>query len=341
MGKKVIDVIGLSVVYPGPTYAVRDVSFSIEEPGTGLALVGESGCGKTSTGVAIIRSVDGDVSGTIVLDGEDITAMSGRQYRADIAWKKTALVPQDVSLISTRFPTVFAILREQLVVGGDRGLLRRMLDRVGAIITRRRSERDIVIDQRIRKLLSDVSLDPPEKFLDKRLDEMSGGQRQRVAIALALVNDPMLLILDEPTSALDASVQAEIILLLEKLKTEKGIAYIFITHDIALVPYLCEEIAVMYGGRLVETGPTRAVLDVPRHPYTKKLLGAIPGFSDGPLQPIGGSPPNLQDSDVRCPFATRDSVSCGERCKTDEMPPLVEVSQGSGHFVACYEPNQY
>lgn len=339
MAEVFFDVIDLSVDYPGPTYAVRKVSFTIQEPGTGLGIVGESGCGKSSTIEALIRSVEGTVRGEVILDATDLLAMSNRQYRK-IAWKKIALVPQDISRIATRFPTVRSLLREQLLVGDDRGLLRRIADRVVAMITRERSERDVAFDRRILELLGDVSLDPPEEFAGKRLDEMSGGQRQRVAIALALANDPKLLLLDEPTSALDVSVQAGVIGLLEELMAEKGIALIFVTHNIALVPYLCENIAVMYGGRLVETGPTDDVLDDPRHPYTKMLLGAIPGLSDGPLQPIGGSPPNLRDPDVRCPFATRDSVSCGERCKTDEMPPFVEVSPGSGHFVACYEPNE-
>ena len=235
----------------GTVKAVGGVSFALRE-GRTLALVGESGCGKTTTGKALLRLIE-PTSGSVRYAGEELTALSRAQMRA----KRSALqiIFQDPYASLNPRLRISEILLEGMrslgVLQDDAARLRRLID-----------------------LLGEVGL-PPEA-LSRYPHEFSGGQRQRIAIARALAVEPKLIVCDEPTSALDVSVQAQILNLLRSLQRRHGIAYLFITHNIAVVDYLAHEVAVMYRGKIVEHGAVDQVLRRPEHPYTRELLAAVP-----------------------------------------------------------------
>jgi peptide/nickel transport system ATP-binding protein len=235
----------------GPVRAVDGVSFSLRE-GRTLALVGESGCGKTTTGKAILQLIP-PTSGAVRYEGEDIFGLSRSAMRPRRGAMQIIFQDPYASL-NPRLRVVEILLEgmRALQVGQDDG-------------------------QRLEKLsglLSEVGL-PPEA-LERYPHEFSGGQRQRIAIARALAVNPRLIVCDEPTSALDVSVQAQILNLLRSLQERLGIAYLFITHNIAVVDYLAHEVAVMRAGKIVEHGGVDEVLRRPQHPYTKELLAAVP-----------------------------------------------------------------
>jgi peptide/nickel transport system ATP-binding protein len=239
------------------TVAVDDVSFDIER-GECLGLVGESGCGKTTLSKMIMRAVTPD-SGEIRFDdgrtGVDLLALQGEALRA--FRPKVQMIFQDpVSSLSPRM-TVMNILREPLAI----------------------HERGEGPEQkaRVKALMADVGLDP--RFLSRYPHSFSGGQRQRIGIARALALDPELIICDEPVSALDVSVQAQILNLLKDLQAERGLTFLFISHNLAVVNYMADRIAVMANGRIVELAPRHALFTAPAHPYTKALLKSVP-FAD-------------------------------------------------------------
>ncbi|MFO1541211.1 MAG: ABC transporter ATP-binding protein [Chloroflexota bacterium] len=238
---------------PGPSFtAVGGVSLTIAR-GETLALVGESGSGKTTTGRAILRLVRAE-GGRIVFDGTDVGAATGSALRR--LRERIQIVFQDpYSSLNPRM-TVGQTIGEVLAVHG--------VTEPGAART-----------ARVEQLLRDVGLGP--EHAGRYPHELSGGQRQRVGIARALAVGPELIVLDEPVSALDVSVQAQIVNLLDDLKEEHGLAYLFIAHDLAVVHHIADRVAVMYLGRIVEEGPVDAIFDAPRHPYTKALLASIPG----------------------------------------------------------------
>jgi oligopeptide/dipeptide ABC transporter ATP-binding protein len=290
--------------------AVDDVSFSLA-PGETVGLVGESGCGKTTLGRAVIKLVE-PTAGRIFFDGENIADLSGKALRA--RRRRFQMIFQDPYSSLNPRRTVSEIIGEALDI-----------HRLATGPAARR--------QRIEALLQDVGLDP--SHAQRYPHEFSGGQRQRIGIARALAVEPKLIVCDEPVSALDVSVQAQIINLLKDLQREHGIAYLFIAHDLAVVEHISHRLLVMYLGRLVEAGEARSVCRAPRHPYTQALLSAVPvvdpdakrqriflaGEVPSPIHPPGGCPFH-----PRCPLAEA-------RCQTD-VPALREIEPG--RWAACH-----
>lgn len=290
--------------------AVDGVSLDIHE-GRTLALVGESGCGKTTLGKAILQLVSVS-SGSVRFDGTELTTLKGkalRTHRKDF---------------QTIFQDPFSSLNPRLRVGEiiEEGMI---VQALGG----KASERNTRIDE----LLVSVGLTPETK--SRYAVEFSGGQRQRIAIARALALNPKLIVCDEPTSALDVSVQAQILNLLEDIQRQKGISYLFISHNLAVVKYLAHEVAVMYMGRIVEKGKTEEVLDHPLHPYTQALLSAVPTI-DGDTQHLvirlPGDLPSPIDPPKGCHFHQRCPYTM-PICK-EEYPPV--TSGSATHQVRCF-----
>jgi len=291
----------------GKLRAVHDVSFELAA-GRTLGLVGESGCGKSTTGRLVLRLIE-PTTGSVQLDGEDITKLHGAQLKA--VRRRMQIVFQDpLGSLNPRL-SIGRIIAEPLVVHNLP-----------------RSERE----DRIAELLKEVEL-PPDTV--KRFPhEFSGGQRQRIAIARAIALRPEVVIADEPVSALDASIQAQILTLLKHLQDTYGMAYLFISHDLAVVRHLCHDVAVMYLGEIVESGSVDQVYNDPRHPYTKALLAAIPRAEPDAddVEPLGGQLPNAADPPAGCSFASR-CEQVMERCR-NEAPPMYEL--GDGHCARCW-----
>ena len=297
----------------GQLHAVDDVSFTIEKGHT-LGVVGESGCGKTTLGRTILRLLE-PTSGQILFHGEDITDYTDNQMRP---------LREKIQII---FQDPYASLNPK----------KKVVDSVMAPlnVTKKYSKEEKM--QKVIDIMKEVGLS--EKFLDKYPHEMSGGQRQRVVIARALINNPELVICDEPVSALDVSVRSQVLNLLKDLQRDRNLTYIFISHDLSVVEYLCDKIAVMYLGRIMEYADKKQLYGNPLHPYTKALLSAIPvpdihakkdeiilqGEIPSPLNPPKGCL-----FSTRCPNAT-------ERCRK-EAPRLTEITDAEGkkRSVACF-----
>jgi peptide/nickel transport system ATP-binding protein/oligopeptide transport system ATP-binding protein len=289
--------------------AVDGVSFVLR-PGETLALVGESGCGKSTVGRLVMRLIE-PTAGRLVLDGTDISTLSERDFRP--FRRKVQLIFQDPFASLNPRMTVGQILSEPL-----------MLHDIVPGSERRR---------RVADLLEMVGLQP--FYAGRYPHEFSGGQRQRIVIARALAVEPRIVICDEPVSALDVSIRAQILNLLKELQGRLGLAYIFISHDLSVVKHIADRIAVMYLGRIVETGPAEAIFSDPRHPYTRALLSAIPVASPGARRdrrllegdvPSPIDPPPGCHLHPRCPYA-------GELSRM-QRPPLDD--DGEGHATACH-----
>ena len=296
----------------GMLHAVDGVSFAIER-GKTLGIVGESGCGKSTTGRSILRLIE-PTSGTVLLEGKDITKLNKSEMRK--MRQEMQIIFQDpFSSLDPRM-TVNQLIREPIILNN--------------ILTDKAE-----IDARVLELMETVGL--AERLYNSYPHELDGGRRQRIGIARALAVNPKFIVCDEPVSALDVSIQAQILNILKELQEKLGITYIFITHDLSVVYYFADDIAVMYLGQLVEKAPADELFANPVHPYTQALLSAIPSTDiDNKTKRIIlkgeiTSPVNLPDA---CRFAKRCNYVC-EDCTCSD-PKLVEISPG--HFVACHHP---
>ena len=301
----------------GVLRAVDGVSFDIRQ-GETVALVGESGCGKTIVALSILKLVQWPgrvMRGRILLDGEDLLTTSTERLRK-VRGGDIGLVFQEPGASLNPVFTVGAQLVEVLRL--HRGL-----------------SGDAARKEAVR-LLDDVGIPEAGKRFRSYPFELSGGMRQRVAIALAVSGRPKLLIADEPTTALDVTVQAEILKLLRHLQSEYGMAILIISHDIGVVASIAERVLVMYTGRLVESAPAATLFRAPAHPYTRGLLASAPRLGmgrDAPLRGIPGAVPNLLDLPAGCTFHPRCPI--GDVSCTAEFPPFVELEPG--HGCACYK----
>jgi len=308
-----IEIEGLRVIFHGDngrvTHAVDRVDLSVAYGAT-LGLVGESGCGKSVTSLAIMGLLSkhsAEVTGSIRFDGFDLLDVPDHTLR-DLRGNRMAMI----------FQEPMTSLNPSLTIGEQ--IIETLLRHRGGT---RRAARERAIE-----LLRRVHISSPERRIDEYPHKLSGGMRQRVMIAMALACDPMLLIADEPTTALDVTLQAQILDLMRELKAASGAAIILITHDLGVVAEVCDEVAVMYAGEIVERAAVDELFEQPQHPYTVGLLGSIPRLdrSASHLATIEGMVPDMMTPPPGCRFAPRCPF-VGEAC-VKAAPPLVMVSPG-------------
>jgi oligopeptide/dipeptide ABC transporter ATP-binding protein len=296
--------------------AVDGVSLSVRR-GETLGVVGESGCGKSVTSLAIMRLVQTPpgiyAGGRVMLEGEDLLKLPERRMRALRGGRMGMIFQEPMTSLNPVYTVGDQIAESLAVHAGLKG----------------RAARDRAIE-----LLDRVRLPSPTKRVDDYPHQLSGGQRQRVMIALALANDPHLLIADEPTTALDVTIQAQILDLIGEVRDRVGAGVVLITHDLGVVAETCDTVAVMYAGKVVETAPVKALFEDPQHPYTIGLMAAVPRVDDtrGRLSTIEGSVPPPWEAMPGCRFASRCPLA-NARCRS-EPPPLDEIAPG--HRVACW-----
>jgi peptide/nickel transport system ATP-binding protein len=302
----------------GVVQAVDGVSFSLEK-GKTLGIVGESGCGKSVTALSIMGLIPKPpariVGGEVLFDGKDLTKLSEGQMQ-HLRGDEVAMIFQDP--MTSLNPTL----------------------KIGTQITETiRAHRDVSkMDARKRavELLEEVGIPRASERLDDYPHRFSGGMRQRVMIAIALSCDPALLIADNPTTALDVTIQIQILDLVKQLRDRLGMGVLWITHDLGVVAKLCDRVVIMYAGEVMEQGDVYSVLKRPRHPYTRRLIDALPklGRPEQRLMPIEGRPPDPANLPVGCPFAPRCQKARAE-CEAAEVP-LIET--GEGRAVRCLFP---
>jgi oligopeptide/dipeptide ABC transporter ATP-binding protein len=321
-GEVLLDVKGLRTSFKlreGTVRAVTGVDFQIRR-GEILGLVGESGCGKSVTSLSVMRllSAPGVVEGgEVIFDGEDLLKLTESKMR-DIRGNRISMIFQQPS----------SSLNPVLTVGYQ----------IGEVLETHRNMKRKAAKERSLELLRMVGIPDPERRLGAFPHEMSGGMAQRVMIAMALACEPELLIADEPTTALDVTIQAQILDLMRRLQSELGTAIVLITHDLGVVAEMCDRVAVMYAGEIIERTDTRTLFRQPRHPYTQGLIGAVPvlGQTKDLLTVIPGVVPNLINLPDGCRFA--------ERCLAREEHSVVPAREthpelraiGAGHEVRCW-----
>ncbi len=316
---RLLEVKNLSVRFPVSSelfkknylQAVDDVSFAIDR-GKTLAIVGESGSGKSTTALAVAKLVEAH-GGQVLLDGENVLQKDGDALR-NVRRKVQFIFQDPYSSLNPR-------KRAQDIV----------TEPLSSLTRKSRAEKKVIVDE----LFEAVGLRPEQKRLFPH--QFSGGQRQRIGIARALATKPELIICDEPVSALDVAVQAQILNLLRKLQREFGLTYLFISHDLGVVQHMCNHVAVMYAGKIVEHGSRAALFNAPAHPYTEALLSAVPNVDK--KQRIAqkrillpGDPPNPVDLPPGCRFANRCPVSM-DKCFVES--PVLE-DKGDNHRSACF-----
>jgi oligopeptide/dipeptide ABC transporter ATP-binding protein len=329
-GKPLLEIRDLEMQFPisrglfrAPTefvHAVDGISFEIG-PGESVGLVGESGCGKSTTARMLVKLLEPTGGSVMYRDGDyerDVARIKGREIKE--FRRRAQMIFQDPYESMNPRRTIFDTVSEPMAV-----------QKIGSMPER---------EGRVLALLRLVGLVPAENFLFRYPHELSGGQRQRVAIARALVMNPSFVVADEPTSMLDVSIRISIMELMAGLAREFGVSYLYITHDLAVARYMCDRIAVMYLGKIVEMGPSEEVLARPKHPYTRALLSAVPvpdpSVKRTPVLIKGGISKAINPSPEcrfieRCPFAA-------EVCRTNPHPPLEE--KGPNHVVACYRADE-
>jgi peptide/nickel transport system ATP-binding protein len=318
MAGPLVDIRDLRVLFHGDdgrtTHAVDRVDLSVANGAT-LGLVGESGCGKSVTSLAIMGLLpkrSAEVSGTIRFDGFDLLTADDETLR-DLRGNRVAMI----------FQEPMTSLNPSLTIG----------DQIVETILRHRGGSRRAARERAIALLRRVHIPSPEKRIDEYPHKLSGGMRQRVMIAMALACDPRLLIADEPTTALDVTLQAQILELMRELKAASNAAIILVTHDLGVVAEVCDEVAVMYAGEIVERAPVDGLFASPQHPYTVGLLGSIPRLDHRAehLATIEGMVPSMTNPPSACRFAARCPF-VADACLA-AAPPLVEV--GPGHTSRC------
>jgi oligopeptide/dipeptide ABC transporter ATP-binding protein len=302
----------------GVVKAVDGVSFSLKR-GEVLGLVGESGCGKSLTALSLMRLLPKGgartIKGEVLLGGENILERTPSEMR-EIRGRRISMVLQDPQ---TSLNPVFSI--------GDQ--LREAIER------RRQGASLSEIMKEAVAALRRVEIAAPEQRIGQYPHQMSGGMKQRVVGAIAISGEPEVLIADEPTTALDVTIQLQYLKLLKRLQAETGMAILFITHDFGVVGRMCDRVAVMYAGRIVECGPVKQIFEAPSHPYTRALIASVPKMTGaaGRLTTIEGQPPSLMDLPVGCRFASRCSL-VEQRC-LDAYPGSVRV--GEEHTADCWK----
>ncbi|AST68083.1 dipeptide ABC transporter ATP-binding protein DppD [Kosakonia cowanii] len=312
----VLRITNLKVQFAGSPVSVLDgISLSVKR-GETLALVGESGCGKSITSLALMGLLPTSaqiVSGEMHFRDQDLRQLAPRDY-ADLRGNALAMI----------FQEPMTSLNPAFTLG----------DQLSEAVMRHQNVSHSEAMAAALQILEKVQIPAPEMRLKAYPHQLSGGMRQRVMIAMALINNPRLLIADEPTTALDVTIQAQILALLNTLKAETGTAVLMITHDLGVVAEVAQQVAVMYAGQVVEQGSVEAIFADPQHPYTIGLMGSIPslGARKGPLSTIPGAVPLPEAMPKGCRFATRCPFA-QTRCH-QEKPTL--QPQGPGHLVACF-----
>ena len=300
----------------GVVKAVDGVSFGLKE-GETLGLVGESGCGKTITCLSILRLVPAPagqiVGGEIIFEGEDLVSKTENEMRR-IRGRKISMILQDPMVSLNPLYTVGAQVAEPVK------------------LHQKLSPRPAW--EKATEMLALVKIPSPEVRMKEYPHQMSGGMRQRVVGAMMLSCQPRLLIADEPTTSLDVTIQAQFLKLLKELQQQQNLALIIVTHDLGIIAKVCDRVAVMYAGRIVETGDVREIFYSTAHPYTKALLGSLPkmGVKEERLYTIEGQPPELHDLPPGCSFSPR-CPDAREIC-TQEYPPQFIIKDG--HLVNCW-----
>ena len=300
----------------GVAKAVDGVTFSVDK-GKVLGIVGESGCGKSVTSLSIMRLVDPvtgkNEGGEILFDGTDILKLPEPEMRKLRGNRISMIFQEPMTSLNPVF-TIGYQIEESLI-------LHKGMDKKAA-------------RQQAIHLLELVGIPEAGKRVDEYPHQLSGGMRQRVMIAMALAGDPELLIADEPTTALDVTIQAQILDLMNQLKKETGTSILFITHDLGVVAEVCDDVAVMYCGRVVERGDVKTIFANPSHPYTKGLLGSIPRLGDAgkELKSIPGNVPNPKYMPKGCKFAPRCPYA-SEKCREEE-PGFFQIEEG--HISRCW-----
>ncbi|MDP6228118.1 MAG: ABC transporter ATP-binding protein [Dehalococcoidia bacterium] len=318
-GNVVLDVQDLRTYFRtrwGTVKAVDGVSFTLDR-GETLGIVGESGCGKSVTMLSLMRLIPippgREVGGKIILDGEDLLQLTEKEM-TDIRGRKIALIVQDPM---TSLNPVFSIGNQV----------------VEAIKLHQNLPKKSLMASAL-DVLRKVNIPAAETRMRDYPHQMSGGMRQRVVGAMGISCQPQVLIADEPTTSLDVTIQAQYLALLNEIKRESDVALLFITHDFGIVARMCDRVAVMYAGRIIEMGGVRDIFNHPAHPYTEALMASVPKMEEDVdrLYSIDGQPPTLHDLPPGCSFATRCQYVM-ERCR-EEYPPQIEAREG--HISACW-----